>query len=196
MRLFQVFLSILNCSIFSVQVVVWYPRLFCGGKKQGKQGTLQPSFSSWQKEQNVAGLEHVCVYPRAVTHWLCVHEQSCTWKKAMEGTQTNQLFGKLWVSRVASAALHKLCCHDFPPVEVVPPVSPLISPVWSSTDALQQSSSQGPGWGEVSHTGRAKYKHLSRYLEQGKWCRVTSAKLMVSVLLGRGAVLQWSSFKA
>lgn len=59
-----------------------------------------------------------------------------------------------------------------------------------------QSSLQGPGWGEVSHTGTAKHKHLSRYFEQGKWCRVTSSEVMVSVLLGRGAVLHWSSFKA
>lgn len=49
---------------------------------------------------------------------------------------------------------------------------------------------------KVSHTGNAKYKHLSRYFKQGKWCRATSGELMVSVLLGRGAVLYWSSFKA
>lgn len=43
----------------------------------------------------MVGFEHVCVYPRAVTHWLCVHEQSRTWKKAMEGTNKQALWQAL-----------------------------------------------------------------------------------------------------
>lgn len=132
-------LSSLYRSLFGI------PGFSVGGKKQGKQGMLQASFSSWQEEHSVVGFEHVCVYPHAGAHWLCVHGHSRTREKATEGTQTNKLLGKLWVSMVASATLCKLCCHDFPPVEVVPPVSPLISPVWACTDALQQSSLRGPG---------------------------------------------------
>lgn len=47
--------------------------------------------------------------------------------KRQQRTQTNELFGKLWVSMVMSYSLQAVC-HDLPPMEVVPPASLL---VWS-----------------------------------------------------------------
>lgn len=76
----------------------------------------------------------MCVYFHVI-HRLCVCEQLCMCKEVMKGMQTNELFGKLWVSMVMSAILCKLCCYDLSPVEVVPPASLLISPVQSFAGA-------------------------------------------------------------
>lgn len=77
---------------------------------------------------------------------------------------------------------------------VVSPASPLPLPVWSFTNALQQSCFTGL-WLRGDFTRRrAKHKYLGRYFEPGKWCKVES--LLVSVLLGRWIVCApWELFQ-
>lgn len=97
MSLFQVFLYILDWTIFSVQVVVWYPRLFCGVRNRENKKHSRPIFPASRRSTVWLGLSMCMFIPmQALIGFVCMSNHVHGKRQWRELKQTSSLASSGW----------------------------------------------------------------------------------------------------